>query len=149
MVTARDGTTDRDGPTAADGPLVSDPAELLRTAGMLQALLVELHELELDDAGRARLLDIQRQATRSVREVVSGDLGDELDELGLPLRDDAATSTELRLAHAQLVGWINGLFQGIQLALLSQQQGPTPRGAAPVAPLGAAAPARSAVGQYL
>lgn len=101
-------------------PSVSDPAELIRLVGMLQALTTEARDTNLDEAGHAHLLDVHRRAVEAVKELVSDDLESELTELGLPLGEDA-TGPELRLAQGQLVGWLNGLFQGIQTAIAAQQ----------------------------
>lgn len=105
------------------GWAVRNPGELIRLADMLQALLVEIHEITLDEPGRRRLFDIQHRAVVAIKELLSGELGDELTHLGLPVEDLDASTSELRLAHAQIVGWLNGLFQGIQAALYVQQTG--------------------------
>ena len=53
---------------------------------------------------------------------LSVDLREELGRLALPFADDVApTSDELRIAQAQLVGWLEGLIQGIQATLFAQQ----------------------------
>ncbi len=101
--------------------LVSDPAELIRLASMIQALVVETREISLDDAGRKRLHDTHRRAVDAIKELVSDKLEDELTELGMPIDDDDVTGSEVRLAHAQLLGWLNGLFQGIQAVMAAQQ----------------------------
>lgn len=101
---------------------VSDPAQLLRVASMIQAMLSEAHELSLDEAGRQRLQDIHGRALSEIRSIVSDDLREELGSLALPLGDgETASESELRLAQAQLVGWLDGLFRGIQAAIVSQQ----------------------------
>lgn len=102
---------------------VDDPAELIRIASMIQALHEEVDRVDLDEAGRDRLFEIQRQAVGAIKAVVSEDLQAELDDLSLPLPDDASTpgESELRLAQAQLAGWLDGLFRGIQASVASQQ----------------------------
>lgn len=104
-----------------DRSVVSDPAALIRVANMLQMLTVEVHELPLDDAGRRRLFDVQHRAVDAIRSLVSDDLGAELSSFGLPLEDVGASESELRIAQAQIVGWLNGLFQGIQAAMFARQ----------------------------
>ncbi len=104
--------------------IVSDPAELIRLANMLQALMVEVHEVTLDEGGRRRLFDVQRRAVEAIKDVVSDDLDSELENLGLPVENDDASVSELRIAQAQLVGWLNGLFQGIQAAMFARRVGP-------------------------
>lgn len=115
-----DDATDDDA-TEDDGSLVSNPAALIRVANMVQMLTAEVHELPLDDAGRRRLFDVQRRAVDAIRSLVSHDLGAELASLGLPLEDVGASDSELRIAQAQIVGWLNGLFQGIQAAMFARQ----------------------------
>lgn len=100
---------------------VSDPAELIRIAAMLQALLTEIHEITLDDAGRARLYDIHQRAVDAVKSVISEDLQDELANLALPLEQEDPSGPELRIAQAQLTGWIDGVLRGIQAAMMTQQ----------------------------
>lgn len=103
--------------------MVSNPAEVIRLVNMLQALMSEVREIELDESGRKRLFDIQRSAVGALKDLVSDELEEELEQLGLPLEDEEASGSELRLAQAQLVGWLNGLFQGIQAAVMAQQAG--------------------------
>lgn len=103
--------------------MISDPAGVIRVANMLQALVVEVRDMELDEAGRGRLFEIQRNAVDELKGILSDDLGDELQDLGLPIEEPDATGPELRIAQSQLVGWLNGLFQGIQAAVMAQQAG--------------------------
>lgn len=100
---------------------VTDPAELLRIASMTQALQSEVHEVSLDEPGRARLHDIHRRAVEQVKSLVSDELREELDGLELPLGGSEPSEAELRVAQAQLMGWLDGLFRGIQAAVMSQQ----------------------------
>lgn len=109
------------GADAAGSVTVSDPAELIRLASMIQALVVETREISLDDAGRKRLHETHRRAVDAIKELVSDKLEDELTELGLPMDDEDGTGPEVRLAQAQLLGWLNGLFQGIQAVMAAQQ----------------------------
>ena len=112
---------DEDGPTnPAD--LVEQPAKVMRIGSMIKQLLEEVRSAPLDEASRARLRDIH---TRSIRELESGlapELIEELERLSLPFGSDSTpTDAELRIAQAQLVGWLEGLFHGIQTALFAQQ----------------------------
>lgn len=118
--------TDAGGETGAEEspePVVSEPGKLMRIGVMLRELQEEVRRAEVDDAGRERLRTVHERAVEGLRSVVSGELRDELDELSLPLPTDHVPSeSEIRLAQAQLIGWLEGLFQGIQAAIVSQQQ---------------------------
>ncbi len=102
--------------------LVEQPAKVMRVGSMIKQLLEEVRSAPLDDAARARLRSIH---TRSIKELESGlapELVAELERLSLPFVDDRTPSdAELRIAQAQLVGWLEGLFHGIQTALFAQQ----------------------------
>jgi hypothetical protein len=100
---------------------VQQPAKVMRIASMARQLLEELRSAPLDEAGRTRLRDIYETAVKQLGEVVSGDLKEELAELSLPFDDVSPSDAELRIAHAQLVGWLEGLFHGIQAMLFAQQ----------------------------
>jgi hypothetical protein len=101
------------------GPAVEQPAKLVRIASMIRELLQDVRQSTPDEAGRKRLREIYQRAVTALKEGVSKDLQDELDTLVLPLGDNP-TESEIRLAQAQLVGWLEGLFQGIQAALWTQ-----------------------------
>jgi proteasome activator-like protein len=103
----------------AQGPAVEQPAKLIRIAGMIRELLQDVRQSTPDEAGRKRLRDVYGRAVAALKEGVSKELQDELDTLVLPLNDTPSES-EIRLAQAQLVGWLEGLFQGIQAALWTQ-----------------------------
>jgi proteasome activator-like protein len=100
---------------------VESPAKVLRIGSMIKQLLEEVRRAPLDEAGRARLADIHETSVRELAEVLSGDLRDELARLTLPFQDETPTEAELRIAQAQLVGWLEGLFHGIQATLFAQQ----------------------------
>ncbi len=102
-------------------PDVHHPAKVLRIATMVKQLLDEVRHASLDEASRARLRDVYETSVRELGEVLSPDLKDELGRLSLPFEDDAPSDAELRVAHAQLVGWLEGLFHGIQAMLFAQQ----------------------------
>jgi hypothetical protein len=103
----------------AQGPAVEQPAKLIRIAGMIRELLQDVRQSTPDEAGRRRLRDVYARTIAALKEGVSKDLQDELDTLVLPLSENPSES-EIRLAQAQLVGWLEGLFQGIQAALWTQ-----------------------------
>ncbi|GAB3220868.1 bacterial proteasome activator family protein [Glycomyces halotolerans] len=102
--------------------LVAEPAKVMRVGSMIKQLLEEVRAADLDDKGRQRLRDIH---ARSIAELESGlapELRDELERLSLPFgQDEVPSEAELRIAQAQLVGWLEGLFHGIQAALVAQQ----------------------------
>ena len=102
--------------------LIEQPAKVMRVGSMIKQLLEEVRSAPLDEASRARLRDIH---ARSITELESGlapELVEELERLSLPLASESTpTDAELRIAQAQLVGWLEGLFHGIQTALFAQQ----------------------------
>ena len=100
---------------------VHHPAKVMRIATMVRQLLEEVRQAPLDEASRSRLRDVYETSVRELGEVLSPDLKDELGRLSLPFEADAPTEAELRVAHAQLVGWLEGLFHGIQAMLFAQQ----------------------------
>ncbi|MBI5157024.1 MAG: DUF2587 domain-containing protein [Acidimicrobiia bacterium] len=95
--------------------------KLMRIASMTRAMLEEIRQAPLDDAGRRRLAAIFDSSLAEMQDVLSTDLRDELNDLFVPLSSEAVTEAELRIAQAQLVGWLEGLFAGIQATLWSQQ----------------------------
>jgi hypothetical protein len=100
---------------------VSSPTKLIRIASMVRTMLDEVRRAPLDDAGRRRLREIHERSLKELETVLSPDLQQELAEVVLPLTGDSPTESELRLAQAQLVGWLEGLFHGIQATLFTQQ----------------------------
>jgi hypothetical protein len=104
----------------APSPDVQRPAQLIRIAAMVRELLVEVRQSSPDDAGRKRLRKVYERTLAELREGLSEGLQQELDTLTLPLAGTPSES-EIRLAQAQLVGWLEGLFQGIQAAVWAQQ----------------------------
>ena len=102
--------------------MVEQPAKVMRIGTMIKQLLEEVRAAPLDDASRNRLREIHRSSIRELEQGLAQELRDELERLSLPLREDATPSdAELRIAQAQLVGWLEGLFHGIQTALFAQQ----------------------------
>lgn len=104
-----------------DSEQVTRPTKLIRIASMVRSMLDEVRRAPLDDAGRRRLREIHDKSLAELESVLSPDLQSELNEVILPLTADAPTESELRLAQAQLVGWLEGLFHGIQATLFTQQ----------------------------
>jgi len=100
---------------------VTRPTKLIRIASMVRSMLEEVRRAPLDDAGRKRLKEIHERSIVELEGVLSPDLQQELAEVVLPLTDETPTESELRLAQAQLVGWLEGLFHGIQATLFTQQ----------------------------
>ena len=100
---------------------VQHPAKVMRIASMARTLLDEVRQAPLDDASRARMRDIYETSVTELAEILSPDLREELTRLSLPFNQDSPSDAELRIAHAQLVGWLEGLFHGIQAMLFAQQ----------------------------
>ena len=101
---------------------VEHPAKVMRIASMVRQLLDELRHAPLDEASRGRLKKIYESSLDELGEVLSDDLKEELATLSIAFDDEGAPSdAELRIAHAQLVGWLEGLFHGIQAMLFAQQ----------------------------
>lgn len=111
-----------DGDNKSVTDLVQQPAKVMRIGTMIKQLLEEVKAAPLDDASRNRLRDIHKTSIAELEEGLAPELRDELERLALPFSDDAIPSdAELRIAQAQLVGWLEGLFHGIQTALFAQQ----------------------------
>lgn len=101
---------------------VDEPAKVMRIGSMLRQLLEEVRNADLDVQSRGRLRDIYELSVTELGSAVSPDLRDELERIALPFSDATTpTEAELRIAQAQLVGWLEGLFHGIQATLFSQQ----------------------------
>jgi hypothetical protein len=102
--------------------LVDQPAKVMRIGSMIKQLLEEVRGSSLDEASRVRLKEIHRRSIKELEEGLAPELIEELERLSLPFADDDVPSeSELRIAQAQLVGWLEGLFHGIQTALFAQQ----------------------------
>jgi hypothetical protein len=122
------------GPGQGDGPdaasesrevspieLVEQPAKVMRIGSMIKQLLEEVRGAPLDEAGRTRLMEIHRRSIAELEQGLAPELVAELDRITLPFGAGVPTDAELRIAQAQLVGWLEGLFHGIQTALVAQQ----------------------------
>ena len=142
-----------DGKSLTD--LVEQPAKVMRIGTMIKQLLEEVRAAPLDEASRSKLATIHRSSIRELEDGLAPELREELERLTLPFTDDTVPSDgELRIAQAQLVGWLEGLFHGIQTALFAQQMAARaqleqmrqlPPGAVP----GQRGPGHPGTGQYL
>jgi len=104
------------------GETIEKPAKVMRIGSMVRQLLEEVRQAPLDEAGRARLREIYDTSIRELSSTLSADLATELNTVAIPFdRDQVPSEAELRVAQAQLVGWLEGLFHGIQAALMAQQ----------------------------
>ncbi|MGI8333580.1 bacterial proteasome activator family protein [Actinomadura scrupuli] len=138
--------------------LIEQPAKVMRIGGMIRQLLDEVKAAPLDEASRARLADIHASSIKELEDGLAPELIEELERLSLPFAEEAVPSeAELRIAQAQLVGWLEGLFHGIQTTLFAQQMAARaqleqmrralPAGLLPASPEEQAPPASS--GPYL
>ncbi len=111
-----------DGSNEDPSKLVEQPAKVMRIGSMIKQLLEEVKAAPLDEAGRQRLTEIHRRSIVELEDGLAPELVDELERLSLPFEAEHVPSeAELRIAQAQLVGWLEGLFHGIQAALVAQQ----------------------------
>jgi hypothetical protein len=100
---------------------ITSPAKVMRIGAMIKQLLEEVRAASLDAPGRDRLKAIYEESIEQLAETMSPDLRDELARLAPPFADETPSEPELRVAQAQLVGWLEGLFHGIQATLFAQQ----------------------------
>lgn len=100
---------------------VEQPGKVMRIGSMVKQLLDEVRNVSLDEASRVRLREIYEQSVRELAGALSPDLAAELDRMALPFDGATPSEAEIRVAQAQLVGWLEGLFHGIQATLLAQQ----------------------------
>jgi hypothetical protein len=111
-----------DGGSTGIGDLVEQPAKVMRIGTMIKQLLEEVRAAPLDDASRNRLRDIHASSIRELEQGLAPELREELERITLPFNgDETPSDAELRIAQAQLVGWLEGVFHGIQTALFAQQ----------------------------
>jgi hypothetical protein len=109
--------TDEGGPNES----IEHPGKLLRIGSMVKQLLEEVRSAPLDEASRGRLREIYELSIHELADGLSPDLAAELDRISIPFDSPTPSDAELRVAHAQLVGWLEGLFHGIQATLVAQQ----------------------------
>lgn len=104
------------------GEAVLEPTKLIRIASMTRALLEEVRQADIDEAGRERLREVHQRSLAEMEDVLSSDLLTEFKAIFEPIDGDRVPSeSEIRIAQAQLIGWLEGLFHGIQASLMSQQ----------------------------
>lgn len=108
-------------PTEESPDFISQPAKVMRIGSMVKNLLDEARSAQLDESGRRRLREIYEQSVKELSDALSKDLSAELARMALPFGNEVPTESELRVAQAQLVGWLEGLFHGIQASLFAQQ----------------------------
>jgi hypothetical protein len=130
VVLGPDGMATAGGP-GPDGPggeterqltdLVEQPAKVMRIGSMIRQLLEEVKSAPLDEASRTRLADIHHSSIKELEAGLAPELIEELERLSLPFNSETPSESELRIAQAQLVGWLEGLFHGIQTAIYAQQ----------------------------
>jgi hypothetical protein len=101
--------------------LVEQPAKVMRIGGMIRQLLEEVKSAPLDEASRTRLASVYESSIKELEVGLAPELVEELERLSLPFSSDTPSEAELRIAQAQLVGWLEGLFHGIQTAIYAQQ----------------------------
>jgi hypothetical protein len=138
------GTVEPDGSLTPEEPgnLIEQPAKVMRIGSMIKQLLEEVRAAPLDEASRGRLREIHQRSITELEDGLAPELREELERLSLPFEGDTPPSdSELRIAQAQLVGWLEGLFHGIQAALVAQQmaarlQLEQMRGGRPALPMG-------------
>ena len=101
--------------------MVEQPAKVMRIGSMIRQLLEEVRAAPLDEKSRARLKEIHERSIKELEDGLAPELIEELERLSLPFGEDLPSEAELRVAQAQLVGWLEGLFHGIQTTLFAQQ----------------------------
>ncbi|GLY04924.1 MULTISPECIES: bacterial proteasome activator family protein [Actinoplanes] len=159
------GTVGEDGMLTPEEPgnLIEQPAKVMRIGSMIKQLLEEVRAAPLDEASRGRLREIHQRSIKELEDGLAPELREELERITLPFEGETPPSeSELRIAQAQLVGWLEGLFHGIQAALVAQQMaarlqleqmrgGGTGRPALPMGSIlpGKAGEAHGPSGQYL
>ncbi len=103
------------------GQFAGEPGKVLRMGTMVRHMLEEVRRAPLDDSGRRRLRDVHDKTVTELKDVLSPELREELEDLSILFGEDVPSESELRIAQAQLVGWLEGLFHGIQAMLWAQQ----------------------------
>lgn len=115
------GQTPGEAPPAQAPPGTGLPTKLIRIASMTRAMLEEVRQAPLDDRGKARLASVHSQTLEELREMLPAELLEEFNDIMVPVNETTPSESELRIAQAQLIGWLEGLFHGIQASLWSQQ----------------------------
>jgi hypothetical protein len=115
------GPDDEGGDGSHISQLVEQPAKVMRIGSMIRQLLEEVKSAPLDEASRVRLREIHHASIKELEQGLAPELVEELERLSLPFAEQTPSESELRIAQAQLVGWLEGLFHGIQTAIYAQQ----------------------------
>ncbi len=156
MPMPHDAGPDDDGAARGIAEMVEQPAKVMRIGTMIKQLLEEVRAAPLDEASRQRLRDIHASSIRELEQGLAPELREELERITLPFAENETPSdAELRIAQAQLVGWLEGVFHGIQTALFAQQMAARAqleemrRRALPGGPSAGPQPAGPMGGQYL
>ncbi len=122
LIVPSEGPMEGDEGPVPDREAVEQPAKVMRIGSMIKQLLEEVRQAPLDEASRSRLREIYDTSVKELSDGLSSDLQEELARLTSPFNSDSVPSeSELRIAQAQLVGWLEGLFHGIQATLFAQQ----------------------------
>jgi hypothetical protein len=121
LATAQDGQGGEDDEARDLTSLVEEPAKVMRIGSMIRQLLDEVKAAPLDEPGRKRLAQVLHTSLTELKDGLAPELDEELDRLVQPFDQSTPTESELRIAQAQLVGWLEGLFHGIQTAIYAQQ----------------------------
>lgn len=122
LVTTPDASEDGHGSSEEATESITEPAKVMRIGSMVKQLLEEVRQAPLDEASRERLAEVYERSIVELAEALSPDLQEELRMLALPFdAEEIPSESELRIAQAQLVGWLEGLFHGIQATLFAQQ----------------------------
>lgn len=104
-----------------DEPMITEPGKLMRIAVMLREVQEEARRAEADESGRGRLRMVHERALSELCGILSSDLQEELSQFSIDFDSDTPSQSEILIAQAQLIGWLEGLFQGIQAAIFNQQ----------------------------
>lgn len=121
MVVGPDGMTVAEPGERHVSELIEQPAKVMRIGSMIRQLLEEVKAAPVDEAGRTRLASILHTSVAELKDGLAPELDAELDRLVEPFSGPTPSESELRIAQAQLVGWLEGLFSGIQTAIYAQQ----------------------------
>jgi hypothetical protein len=118
---SRDDSDDEADEPRSVADLVEQPDKVMRIGSMIRQLLDEVKSAPLDEASRSRLREIHQASIKELEQGLAPELVQELERLSLPFAEETPSESELRIAQAQLVGWLEGLFHGIQTAIYAQQ----------------------------
>lgn len=114
-------SADAQAPADQPEPMITEPGKLMRIAVMLREVQEEARRADADGAGRGRLRQVHERALKELCGILSQDLQDELSKFSFDFDTETPSQSELMIAQAQLIGWLEGLFQGIQAAVFNQQ----------------------------